>query len=154
MPQQDEYKTSTGKLISDSEFWKGTEKALDVQDFKRFAVDINVATPKGSGNAQILLSVRGNIVTITRPKGVQVAVRELLNALMEVAKRFDYQYAGHSYYPNVERGLPKGVVPVEAGGNEDLLFATVGDPYWFADVLHHVRTAGGFDQSGRVGPPA
>jgi hypothetical protein len=153
-PEKDEYKTESGDVVPDTDFWKGNDKAVDIQKFKRFKIDLKITKDGAVGTCALTVSLRGNIVMVASPKGVGVTPKEVFNALHKLARRFDYALEARAYVHDPAMPVPTGTamlpVPIADQSARQMHLSVTGNPYWLVDLLHHARDAGGFNEDGRI----
>lgn len=113
------------------EFLASEEDQAVLFHFKRFVVTGRIEADGGIGSYQVIISVRGNIVTFAVSKESPVTPYGLFWAFENYL--FSWNHRRH-HQDDTER-------PLLAVDDEraPAIRATVRDGFWFADVLHHMK---------------
>jgi hypothetical protein len=128
--QKDNYAPIAGKPFDAPDFMESSAAEAEVLHFKRLVVKGKVAKSDRTGEFTVVISLRGNFVTISTDRDGPLTPREVWRALfMELAK-----------YDLGQQGLQ----PIELNPDAKAVVCTTADGLRLADALHHIRDQGGF----------
>lgn len=142
--QKDEYAhMKDGKPFGEAEadFFESNEKKAIVDHFKRFVVDGTIRGTAGGTEFPLraVISLRGNIVTVTAPdKQGPFRPYHVFYALEKEVSKWSFRYRGTGGRDD----SPLRAIEVDPIG--DRIVCTTFDGFWLADVLHHLRDRGAF----------
>jgi hypothetical protein len=153
--QKDEYAhMKDGRTFSEDEpdFSESREKKALVSHFKRFTVDGTIRGAAGGAPFpfEIIISLRGNLVTFTAPdkKGPFRAYHVFYAFEKEVSKWSVLSERAGNSHSRAGSGLDTPLRRVEDEPLADRITCTTFNGFWLADVLHHLRDRGEFAVEG------